>query len=303
MENLKGIEWFPAITYLKLSRNNLDSLQELKRLSLLRNLKGISLYKNPLADDKQSYTIGVLSSCPVLESLDHNSCIELRKQLERDGLLEESQETDQLDDRSKGDSLSAVISNSAGFHPHAGSGNVGEGKNSHNSNAQPSISGDAAAFKNQKLAMVKGLSKQMTRSPIQPMNLSQKSQIAQENKTDIRETEYKLDDGDEEEDLEDDGRNKEIAEDDIFALNPKVVSTVKLAFDKKLKERNCILGYTAKKDEEIWLGSPTHPIGFFKRVSNNNYKVVGDGLWMLMASKTVTIKLIEEVSFIEIDIL
>ena len=84
---------------------------------------------------------------------------------------------------------------------------------------------------------------------------------------------------------------------DIYSLNPKSITTVKMAFDKKLKEKQGTLGLQVKKDEEVWLGNPQHPVGYFKKVGINNYKIIGDGMWLFIASKVVNIKAIEEVVF------
>jgi len=79
MIDLKGIESFPNLTYLKLSRNNISSLVEIRRLGGLRGLKGVSLYKNPISEDKPLYTKIVLSICRRLESLDHCDVKEWRR--------------------------------------------------------------------------------------------------------------------------------------------------------------------------------------------------------------------------------
>jgi hypothetical protein len=56
---------------LKLSRNDLSSYQEILRLGKLKNLKGLSLYKNPI-ELNDNYVNKILTVCPYLESLDHN---------------------------------------------------------------------------------------------------------------------------------------------------------------------------------------------------------------------------------------
>jgi Leucine-rich repeat (LRR) protein len=100
LKSLVNIGNFPALTYLKLSRNNLESLSELARLSKLKALKGISLYKNPLEEDRAQYTQAILAACPQLESLDHNSCTEARKRgssPEPDGFQFKQDKDDRLD--------------------------------------------------------------------------------------------------------------------------------------------------------------------------------------------------------------
>lgn len=89
---------------------------------------------------------------------------------------------------------------------------------------------------------------------------------------------------------------------DLHSMNPKSLSAVRLAFEKVLRDKNSIMGSTAKSEEEIWLGSAqTHPIGMFKRTGTNTYRVVGDGIWMMMASKVVNLKSIEEVDWADSD--
>lgn len=306
MENLRGIECFPSLTYLKLSRNNISDIQELKRLSNLGNLKGISLYKNPLSEDKKVYTIAVLSACHQLESLDHNSCSDIRKRFEQEGLIDDLPRSEIIDDKDiPGDSVSGIIASTTAYRPSNTTGNSWMPKYPSPNLAQSSVSGDSSAFKNQKLAMVKGLTKQATKNSLARVASQDKSSLEYRDKIDAKDQDSKYEDaGDEDEDDTDkESRSPAAEDDDIFSLNPKVLATVKLAFDKKLKERVFVIGSVSKKDEEVWLGSPTHPIGYFKRISNNNYKVVGDGLWMLMASKTTTIKLIEEVNLNYLDII
>jgi hypothetical protein len=49
----------------------LSSYQEILRLGKLKNLKGLSLYKNPI-ELNDNYVNKILTVCPYLESLDHN---------------------------------------------------------------------------------------------------------------------------------------------------------------------------------------------------------------------------------------
>lgn len=77
--DLKGIENFPNLNYLKLSRNNIDSMVEVKSLGNLPELKGVSLYRNPINEDKKLYAGVILGICKKLESLDHTSVEEIRK--------------------------------------------------------------------------------------------------------------------------------------------------------------------------------------------------------------------------------
>lgn len=87
--DLKGIENFVNLNYLKLSRNNIKSLVEVKRLGNIPELKGVSLYRNPINDDKKLYAGVILGICKNLESLDHTSVEEIRKKY---GLSEEKEE-------------------------------------------------------------------------------------------------------------------------------------------------------------------------------------------------------------------
>jgi Leucine-rich repeat (LRR) protein len=70
---LSGIEKFPSLTYLKLSRNNLSNMNEIKRLGLVKGLKGVSLYRNPVSegDNQSEYIKTLINTCQNLESLDH----------------------------------------------------------------------------------------------------------------------------------------------------------------------------------------------------------------------------------------
>ena len=89
LEDLIGIEKFPFLNYLKLSRNNIKDFGEIDRLKSLAKLKGVSLYRNPMSDNKRVYAAQVLKVCKELESLDHNSIAEIRK---RYMLSEDSEE-------------------------------------------------------------------------------------------------------------------------------------------------------------------------------------------------------------------
>lgn len=71
LTELVGIENFPNVKFLKLSRNELVSYGEVQRLGQLKNLKGLSLYKNPI-ETNENYINKILTVCPFLESLDHN---------------------------------------------------------------------------------------------------------------------------------------------------------------------------------------------------------------------------------------
>lgn len=289
MINLKGIEHFPALAYLKLSRNNIENLQEINKLSSLKQLKGISLYKNPLADDKQLYTSAVLSACPQLESLDHNACGDMKKKIEKDA-LQDSKISKERVEENKNDQLLDNISTSNGFT--ANSTNPKWSKKLSSSGISK-LTAEKPEFQNQKIAMVKNF-ESGDRFTGQRQTSLEKSALEKRDKEN-RETEYKFDEAMDEDDDEKEAATPNDEDEDIFSMNPKSLTTVKLAFDRKIKERSCLLGSSPKKDEEIWLGTPTHPIGYFKRVGGNNYKIVGDGIWMLMAAKTVAIKSIDEV--------
>jgi hypothetical protein len=71
LTELLNIENFENVKFLKLSRNDLSSYQEILRLGKLKNLKGLSLYKNPI-ELNDNYVNKILTVCPYLESLDHN---------------------------------------------------------------------------------------------------------------------------------------------------------------------------------------------------------------------------------------
>lgn len=294
MVNLKGINNFPALTYLKLSRNNLEDIEELAKLSTLKNLKGISLYKNPLAEDKTQYTSAVLSACPQLESLDHNSCGDTKKKQDKDSAHDSKISKEKIDYDSKADQPSEMVSASNGFG--ANSTTTKWSKKQSTTAMSKTTSNDKPEFQNQKIAMAKGYITDEKFGPAPRHNSLEKSSLDKREK-EIRETEYRFDEAmDEDDDDKDASSPNPEEEDDIFAMNPKSLTTVKIAFERKIKERSAYLGSSGKKDEEIWLGTPTHPIGYFKRIGGNNYKIVGDGLWMLMAAKTVAIKSIDEVN-------
>lgn len=292
MVALKGIDRFPALTYLKLSRNNIESIQEVAKLSSLKNLKGISLYKNPLADDKQLYTASILAACPNLESLDHNACGDMKKRVERDGLQDSKMSKEKIED-TRSELIAEPGSASNGFAAGSSAATKWSKKQSSTGLSKATAS-EKPEFQNQKIAMVKGFDSG-EKFTGQRQNSLDKAGLEKREK-EHRETDYKFDEA-----MDDDDDDKEPVtpaeeDDDIFAMNPKSLATVKIAFDRKVKERAALLGSSNKKDEEVWLGTPTHPIGYFKRVGGNNYKIVGDGLWMLMAAKTVAIKSIDEVT-------
>jgi hypothetical protein len=94
MNSLANIEAFPNVNYLKLSRNLIDSYAEVKKLAKLRSLKGVSLYDNPVGEDKRAYCIAVLQICPFLETLDHKSCLEVKKShdIKEEDLLKRDEE-------------------------------------------------------------------------------------------------------------------------------------------------------------------------------------------------------------------
>lgn len=71
LNELLNIENFENVKFLKLSRNDLSNYQEIIRLGKLKNLKGLSLYKNPV-ELNENYANKILTVCPHLESLDHN---------------------------------------------------------------------------------------------------------------------------------------------------------------------------------------------------------------------------------------
>ena len=50
----------------------------MKRLGLLESLKGVSLYRNPINDDKKLYVTVILGICQHLESLDHTNVEEIK---------------------------------------------------------------------------------------------------------------------------------------------------------------------------------------------------------------------------------
>ena len=64
MNEQTNIETFPNVKFLKLSRNDISSYQEILKLSKLKNLKGLSLYKNPIELD-EAYSSKILSICPI----------------------------------------------------------------------------------------------------------------------------------------------------------------------------------------------------------------------------------------------
>lgn len=73
LKSLSGVERFQSLTYLKLSRNELTGLAEIRKLQVLKNIKGISLYRNPVSESTspKDYIQTLVSVCPNLESLDH----------------------------------------------------------------------------------------------------------------------------------------------------------------------------------------------------------------------------------------
>lgn len=301
IQTLKNIDRFPSLAYLKLSRNNLEQLTEVDRLAALKQLRGVSLYKNPLADQKHAYVSAVMTACPQLESLDHNACNDVKKLAERDT---DAVSRDRVDDKSKTEEKSPLLS--AVTHLRTPVDHSTKNKKTLSAagvTAATTVSkmmagSEAPEFQNQKIAMVRGFVSDERSAGLRQTSL-EKSSLEKKDSRDHREpreTEYKFDEA-----MDEDDDDKEAASpqaddnEDIFAMNPKSLVTVKLAWDRRVRDKGVLFGSSGRKDEEVWLGTPTHPIGYFKRVSGNNYKVVGDGLWMLMAAKTVAIKSIDEV--------
>lgn len=251
---------FPSLIHLKLSRNSLSSLQELSFLKHLTFLRGVSLYKNPLASDKSLYIQTVLSECPWLESLDHQACEEMRQKYVEE--KSKGQDRGEVIRKERGDRTVASVSPSPP-PPRRPSLEVLQGKKERErevGTGQAKTEDIIEEFKNRGIVNVnKG---------------GKKREEKEEVEAEVEES-----------------------DDDLLLMDPKSIGTVKLAFEKKLKERSGTLGLDSKKDEEIWLGLPNHPIGFFKRVSNNSYRIFGDGLFMMLSSKTVNIRTVEELSF------
>lgn len=79
LQDLLGVENFPKLNYLKLSRNSIKELSEVDRLAELKQLKGVSLYRNPMSENKRAYAAYIIQTCKKLESLDHNSIEEVKK--------------------------------------------------------------------------------------------------------------------------------------------------------------------------------------------------------------------------------
>ena len=311
MKSLINISNFPALTYLKLSRNNLENLSELSRLSKLKSLKGISLYKNPLEEDKTLYVQTVLAACPYLESLDHNNIADVKKGSVVPPANNSHEVSDGFMFKPDRDDRSEKLERPGSGKPRVGSSgaerNPSEGISNNNSKhseirptsanlvrKDPSPSDHGNAFKNTKLTLSKGMGAGGSVSQkVRPLQPPQPQNSNKNERSDQKEYEEGGDDDDEPE------RDSPPADgDDIFSMNPKSLSTIKLAWEKKLKERPGLLTSGGKKDEEIWLGSAGYPIGYFKKIGTNNYKVVGDGLWMLMASKATSIKAVEEVDIL-----
>lgn len=287
--DLTNIEAFPNVNYLKLSRNVLESPSELKKLGKLKVLKGVSLYDNPLADDKRLYSKMVMEICPNLESLDHKSCSEVKKKYE----IEDQEINAKHMDNNKltyklmqGSDISQKETSPKGLK-------VISIPTEH----QPQQ--EASHLKNQTVILSKAFSnpRRKNNSTDKPISAERKGGEAA-----VRDTGKDVDEKDDEnmedeEDIDkDEGKGEENA-DGIASMNPKSMSAVKLSFEKILSEKTSILQTNLKIEQEVWLGnSPTHPIGFFKKVGTNGYRVVGDGIWMMMASKVVALKSIEEVA-------
>ncbi len=285
MNSLANIEAFPNVNYLKLSRNNIDSFAEIKKLAKLRSLKGVSLYDNPVGDDKRVYCIAVLQICPFLETLDHKSCLEVKKShdIKEEDLLKREEERKRV----------AV--------PHQSTEKPRD-PSPKNSKQNTLINEDKQLqFKNQTVLLSKAFNNsRVGKNPATDKSPSvERKVVATEAREQLKEIEVnRFDDAqEEEEELEKDETVRGGNPEDLHAMNPKSLSAVRLAFEKVLRDKNSILGSTAKSDEEVWLGSSqSHPIGMFKRTGSNTYRVVGDGIWMMMASKVVNLKAIEEVA-------
>ena len=240
----------------------------------------MSLYDNPVCEDKRAYCVAVLQLCPSLETLDHKSCLEVKKAhdiRDEDLLLRKDEERKRVPRAHQSTEKPREPSPKLVTRP--GSSQPAEER--------------PLQLKNQTVL----LSKAFNNSRVGKQPAVDKSPSA-ERRVAVTEAEANRFEelAEEDEELEKDETVRGGNPEDLHAMNPKSLSAVRLAFEKVLREKSSLLGSTAKSDEEVWLGgSQAHPIGTFKRTGANGYRVVGDGLWMMMASKVVNLKAIEEV--------
>ena len=324
--SLAKLDSFPAVTYLKLSRNNLTSLESLSVLSNLKSLKGISLYKNPLAEDRDEYLRAVHEYCPTLESLDH----EVQKGKDPDQISLDTKPSQQPGGLSEitGKNTSTPT---AGYREGASKRQQGQGviggltvnheprASSANQTKKPVIQESSSVSNPRSTKISKAGNSQggqisiiqagnsggfgtivkaasVERVHTGPNDVFRQDAVKDENMIDDDEIENTKA-------LQLDGQKGSLSrtgnsdQDTIYSMDPKSLDTIKTIFEKKMKDRPTYMSAIPKKEEEIWLGNPNHPIGFCKKITNNNYKITGDGLWMMMYTKTIPVKTIEEISF------
>jgi Leucine-rich repeat (LRR) protein len=325
--NLSKLDSFPNVTYLKLSRNNIGSLSSLSVLANLKSLKGVSLYNNPLAENREEYLRAVHEFCPTLESLDH----EVHKGKDADQLSQDTKQASQQTQILAESQMKNSSTPSAGYREGASKRQVVQGAgtiviqnepraSSANNSKKPLISESSSLGNPRPTKISKAINSQGGQISIiqagssggfggQSKAQSVERAISGPNDAYRSESVPQEDNGGDDDDADQfratqlDGQKGNLSRtansdpDSIYSMDPKSMDTIKAIFEKKMKDRPSYMTNTQKKDEEIWLGNPNHPIGFYKKASANSYKITGDGLWMMMSTKTVPVKTIEEISF------
>ena len=221
--DLKGLENFTNLNYLKLSRNNIEGLVEIKRLSLLPNLKGVSLYRNPINEDKRLYVTLILSVCKNLESLDHTNVEEIRKKYNLDATVEAEvqfpEETRQKPKLSREDKRSIV---------------EGRGSQSPSSKHRRLLSRGKT---NSNGGSVKGGTKNLSKSPKSRKSRSRPKPLLEGSKLLNRNIEKMRAEVRMEEQVEPEFSDEE---EDSPELDPRSLEAVKRAFAKKLKKKTTV---------------------------------------------------------------
>ena len=315
--SLSKLDSFPALTYLKLSRNNLASLSSLAVLANLKSLKGVSLYKNPLSDNREEYLRAVHEYCPGLESLDH----EAHKGKDPDQFSQDSKPPAPANHmltevQVKNSSTPTAGYRDAGIKRQGANLIAGGLPNEHeprassaNNTKKPLIAESSSVSNPRTTKISKAANSQGGQiSIIQAGNFGGVMKAQSVERVIPGTADGFRSNSLPKEDIQDDdetdqtrgvtlSRTVNSDPDSIYSMDPKSLDTIKAIFEKKMKERPSYMSNLPKKEEEIWLGNPNHPIGFCKKVSNNSYKITGDGLWMMMSTKSLPVKTMEEISF------
>lgn len=296
LNELVGIENFPNLKFLKLSRNELSQYGEIQRLNKLKNQKGLSLYKNPIEVD-ENYTEKILQICPFLESLDHNEVtpstgitstdkpIVQAVEIKSDSLAENSAKKkltsdDNIDSgkKEKKKHYDIKANNIAGF---------AELEKIQNKLKIIGDTGNGNVVKKD-INRLEILDKENVKGPIGDQNdlVIKSENNDQNNKKSLKiSTNY------------DDSEN---LPSEVIKNQPvKNEKQTPMERIKDLFKNYCnsvSLTTQNSKDKEIWQGTKDHPAGFVKTMNTGGLRIVGDGIFAFMQSIS-NYKNIEEIQF------